>query len=99
PPRLPTLFPYTPLFRSSAERLPQFQALWPKLKTVPVIAPPQTHQKRSWSRDEALVEILRGRLEGLGPVDATALARPLGLITAERSEEHTSELQSLAYLV
>ena len=29
--------------------------------------------------DEALVEILRGRLEGLGPVTAAALAAPLGL--------------------
>ena len=32
-----------------------------------------------WSRDEALVEILRGRLEGLGPVTQAALAAPLGL--------------------
>ena len=34
---------------------------------------------RDWSRDDALVEILRGRLEGLGPVTASALAAPLGL--------------------
>ena len=32
-----------------------------------------------WSADEALVEILRGRLEGLGPVAEAALAAPLGL--------------------
>ena len=30
------------------------------------------------SSDEALVELLRGRLEGLGPVTAAALAAPLG---------------------
>ena len=34
---------------------------------------------RSWSPDEALTEVLRGRLEGLGPVTPGALAAPLGL--------------------
>ena len=34
---------------------------------------------RDWSRDAALIEILRGRLEGLGPVTQGALAAPLGL--------------------
>ncbi len=32
-----------------------------------------------WSREQALVEILRGRLEGLGPVTQTTLTAPLGL--------------------
>ena len=35
--------------------------------------------QRAWSPDEALTEILRGRLEGLGPVTPVALAAPLGL--------------------
>ena len=34
---------------------------------------------QAWSREAALVEILRGRLEGLGPVSPVALAAPLGL--------------------
>jgi ATP-dependent helicase Lhr and Lhr-like helicase len=67
----------------SAERLPQFRALWPKLKTAPALAVPPPYDKRAWPRDEALVEIVRGRLEGLGPVGADALARPLGLTSAE----------------
>ncbi len=67
----------------SAERLPHFHALWSKLKTAPALAVPAPYDKRSWSRDEALVEILRGRLEGLGPIGADALARPLDLITTE----------------
>src|SRR5213076_1199855 len=33
---------------------------------------------RGWSPDEALKEIVRGRLEGLGPVTTAALAAPLG---------------------
>jgi hypothetical protein len=32
-----------------------------------------------WYEERALVEILRGRLEGLGPVTQTELAAPLGL--------------------
>jgi ATP-dependent helicase Lhr and Lhr-like helicase len=35
------------------------------------------------ARDAALVEIIRGRLEGLGPVTSTALAAPLGLEAKE----------------
>jgi ATP-dependent Lhr-like helicase len=60
----------------TAERLNQFRLVWPKAKLAPEIAgledPAQT-------REEALVEILRGRLEGLGPVRATTLAMSLGL--------------------
>ena len=63
----------------TAERLPQFQALWPMAKLEPAIAVPESYAGRNWQRDEALVEILRGRLEGLGPVTPEALAAPLGL--------------------
>ncbi|MEA2904961.1 MAG: ATP-dependent helicase Lhr and Lhr-like helicase [Alphaproteobacteria bacterium] len=67
----------------SAERLPQFRALWPKLKTAPALAVPSRHGEQSWSPDQALVEIVRGRLEGLGPAGVDALAHPLGLRTGE----------------
>jgi ATP-dependent Lhr-like helicase len=63
----------------TAERLPQFQALRPTASTEPAIAAPAAYAARSWSHDEALVEILRGRLEGLGPVAQDALAGALGL--------------------
>src|SRR5262249_15494861 len=61
----------------AAERLPQFRAVWPSIATSPAIAPPAAYDT-PWSRDEALVEILRGPLEGLGPVAQDALASPLG---------------------
>ena len=67
----------------AAERLPQFQALWPAASFEPAIAAPAAYAEREWSREEALVEILRGRLEGLGPVTVEALAAPLGLAPAE----------------
>lgn len=62
----------------AAERLPQIRGLWPAVATVPEISPPAIRD-REWSQDDALVEILRGRLEGLGPVTEAALAAPLGL--------------------
>ncbi len=62
-----------------AERLTQFRALWPKAKLQPEIAPPADQARTQWAEEQALVEILRGRLEGLGPVTQTALTAPLGL--------------------
>ena len=62
-----------------AERLNQFKALWPEARLEPEIAPPADEPATKWSRDDALIEILRGRLEGLGPVTPTALTAPLEL--------------------
>jgi len=67
----------------SAERLPQFLALWPQASLKPAIAAPAEYGVRAWSSAEGLVEILRGRLEGLGPVTEEALAAPLGLSTGD----------------
>jgi len=61
-----------------AERLNHFWAVWPQARLEPEIAPPPDH-RATWLPDQALVEILRGRLEGLGPVTQMALAAPLAL--------------------
>src|SRR5262249_34862791 len=63
----------------AAERLNQVQAIWPDAARDPDIPPPGDHAQAVWSAEQALVEIVRGRLEGLGPVTPTALAAPLGL--------------------
>jgi ATP-dependent Lhr-like helicase len=62
-----------------AERLNQFRAVWPEAELHPEIAAPGEQGGTAWSQETALVEILRGRLEGLGPVTQTALATQLGL--------------------
>jgi ATP-dependent Lhr-like helicase len=67
----------------AAERLPQFRALWPTAEVEPAVAAPPEYQGAEWSPDTALVEILRGRLEGLGPVTQEALAAPLALTPGE----------------
>ena len=66
----------------AAERLPEFDALFPVAERTPAIEAPIRYRK-AWTRDDALVEILRDRLQGLGPVTATALAAPLGLAAAK----------------
>ncbi len=63
----------------AAERLPQFRALFPDATLDPAIEAPQAQRDQTWTREDALVEILRGRLEGQGPVAESALALPLGL--------------------
>jgi ATP-dependent Lhr-like helicase len=65
----------------AAERLSLFRTLWPTAVTTPAIAAPAGYDKPIAS-DQALVEIVRGRLEGLGPVTAASLGRPLGLDVA-----------------
>ncbi|HUN46550.1 MAG TPA: DEAD/DEAH box helicase [Stellaceae bacterium] len=62
----------------AAERLPHLAALWPKATCHPPIKAPANLDK-DVAAEEALVELLRGRLEGLGPVTQAALAAPLGL--------------------
>ncbi len=70
-------------FWVAAERLPQFQALWPGARLEPLIAVPEAYARRDWSREDALVEILRGQFEGQGPVTEHALAAPLGFDTKD----------------
>ena len=67
----------------AAERLPQFQSLFGPARLEPETQAPAEFALRSWSREDALVEIVRGRLEGLGPVTARALAESLALPRGE----------------
>ena len=63
----------------AAERLPQLTAIFPPIALEPPIAAPESLAHTSWSFDDALVEVLRGRLEGLGPTTAESLAASSGL--------------------
>jgi ATP-dependent Lhr-like helicase len=66
----------------AAERLPEFQAVHPDATLAPPITVPPEYAK-AWTREEALVEIVRGRLEGLGPVTARALAEAIAVPLAD----------------
>ncbi|HET7696163.1 MAG TPA: DEAD/DEAH box helicase [Vicinamibacterales bacterium] len=60
----------------AAERSPELRAVHPDLRFEPDVAPPPS-RARVWSREEALVELFRGRLTVTGPATAEALARGL----------------------
>ena len=64
---------------TAAERASQLRALWPEAPLSPEIAPLSGATGEAPTAEEALVAVLRGRLEGSGPVTATALAASLGL--------------------
>jgi len=68
----------SPALWIAAERLPQFRAIWPEASVAPEIAAPRRFD-RAWDPDAARVEIVRGRLEGLGPTTVAALAASCGM--------------------
>ena len=63
----------------SAERLPEFLTLLPQATYTPSIPLIENTISHTHDQQQCLVEILRSRLEGLGPVTATQLGAPLGL--------------------
>ena len=67
----------------AAERLPLWQTLFPQALAEPELVVPPEYAAVAWERAAAFVEIVRGRLEGSGPVSATRIARTLGLPPAE----------------
>ncbi len=62
----------------AAERLPEFQALLPGATIDPVIDVPADYRK-PWDAGDALIELLRDRLQSLGPTTANAIAHSIGL--------------------
>ena len=65
------------------ERLPQFEAILPGRRMRPVVEPPLRERGVEWSAEEALREVLRSRLEGLGPVTVSRLASSVGVSERE----------------
>ena len=63
----------------AAERLPQLQVVYPKSELQPPIYAPESVARVTWGVEEALAEIIRGRLEALGPVTVDQLISSSGL--------------------
>jgi len=67
-----------------AECLPMIQAIYPQASLEPAIAAPaDIVAARSWTREQAVTELIRGRLQGLGPVTALDLAESLRLESSD----------------
>ncbi|HET9763372.1 MAG TPA: ATP-dependent DNA helicase, partial [Casimicrobiaceae bacterium] len=67
----------------AAERLPQLAAVHPNAARQPCIEAPAEYAERPWSRDEALGELVRSRLQALGPVTVDALAASFAVPAAD----------------
>ncbi len=73
-----------PAWWVSAERLPEVLAVaGPEVSLEPALAPPAELAERKWSREEAVLEIVRGRLQMCGPVTACEMADTLALTEPE----------------
>src|SRR5205823_14343558 len=96
PPR-PPLFPYTTLFRSQNQPGSPRRAAPPATGRVDAPGPDHAEVRvEDQTRVEAQKQVLAVRLHAFHHLTR----QPLGpAVERERSEEHTSELQSLAYLV
>ncbi|WP_233885653.1 DEAD/DEAH box helicase [Paraburkholderia flagellata] len=60
------------------ERLACVQAIYPQAQCEPQLTPPPEYAD-AWTEDAALVEIVRARLSGFGPLTVAQVARPLAL--------------------
>jgi ATP-dependent Lhr-like helicase len=67
----------------AAERIPEIRAIHPDARLEPALEAPRARAQRTWTRAEALVELLRSRLTITGPTTAHALAASLAIDVAE----------------
>src|SRR5690242_20331537 len=77
--RAAVMFTGTTRLWIAAERLPQLQVVYPNAELQPAITAPESVARIPWAFEDALVEIIRGRLEGLGPVTVAQLVASSGL--------------------
>ena len=63
----------------ATERLPMVQAAFPGAPNEPAVTPPERELAKVWSREDAIRELVRGRLEVIGPTTAADVADALGL--------------------
>ena len=63
----------------ATERIPQFIALFPDLKKQLTPILPEKLKTERWDSDKALIEIIRGRLEAIGPTIVDEIALSIGL--------------------
>ncbi|GLQ45145.1 ATP-dependent DNA helicase [Dyella lipolytica] len=66
-----------------AEKLPLWQAVHDNASMQPPIAAPAEFAAQTWTREDALLELVRSRLTGLGPATVASLAASLSVETAD----------------
>jgi ATP-dependent Lhr-like helicase len=63
----------------AAERVPMLGAAFPGGICEPALTVPERDRAKTWTREDAIRELVRGRLEVIGPTTAVEIAGVLGL--------------------
>jgi ATP-dependent helicase Lhr and Lhr-like helicase len=66
----------------ATERWPMIRAIWPVAQAHPQVAVP-TGVRTDWPREEAIAQLVRGRIECVGPTKLDRVAADLGLPAAD----------------
>ncbi len=66
-----------------AERVPEWSAVFPQTTFTPPVSLPAEFANKHPAREDALREIVRGRLQASGPVRVEALAGAMGVSTSD----------------
>src|SRR5437867_2756058 len=67
----------------AAERLPMLETVFPGAKCEPALSVPERDRAKAWTREDAVRELVRGRLEAVGPTTAADVAGSLGVAVAD----------------
>jgi ATP-dependent Lhr-like helicase len=67
----------------ATERVPMVQAAFPSATPEPPVTPPERERAKVWAREDAIRELVRGRLEVIGPTTAADISAALGLETGD----------------
>jgi len=67
----------------ATERVPELLAIHPAAALEPVVTPPASRTAKAWTREDALVEMLRGRMAIVGPTTVDALAASAGVVHSD----------------
>jgi ATP-dependent Lhr-like helicase len=86
-----------PVLWVAAERLPEFEALFGELQLEPKIVFPERLIRKEYEDTVARKEILRGRMEALGPVTCATLGESLG-ISANEAEYAMMALEAEGFV-
>jgi ATP-dependent Lhr-like helicase len=70
-------------FWVAAERLPMLQSIYAGSSVEPALVAPETEKERVWERSDAMRELVRGRMEIIGPLTAGTLANFFRLSLSE----------------
>jgi len=67
----------------AAERLPMLETVFPGARCEPALSVPERDRAKAWTREDAVRELVRGRLEAVGPTTAADVAGSLGVAVAD----------------